>query len=68
MTEEQSSRGMFVVGKNDNGTYYEVAHTATCKVGKEIGTWRKDRREWFETLAEAKAKATEHRLGRCCGG
>ena len=38
MAEEQSESDLYVVGMNDNGTYYPVAHTATCRTGRLIGT------------------------------
>ncbi len=52
----------FVVGFNDNRTYYEVVHIDSCSSGQQIGC----RRRFFTDYEEARAHATEHRAGQCC--
>jgi len=56
------SSTIFVVGLNDNGSYYEVVHIDSCEKGQLIGT----RRRYFDDFEVALDKATEQRAGDCC--
>ena len=53
----------YIVGRNLDGTHYEVAHVPGCHLASLI---REEHRRYFADKRQALAAATEHRIGDCC--